>query len=81
MLVFGLEKDIKGIITLEDLRAEVLAADGFIIVAHPFRGFLIVGVDEMGLTPEKAMERPLLKFVDAIEVMNGKVTKKEILMS
>jgi predicted metal-dependent phosphoesterase TrpH len=77
MLVFGLEKDIKGIITLEDLRAEVLAADGFIIVAHPFRGFLIVGIDEMGLTPEKAMERPLLKFVDAIEVMNGKVTKKE----
>jgi predicted metal-dependent phosphoesterase TrpH len=77
MLVFGLEKDIKGIITLEDLRAEVLAADGFIIVAHPFRGFLIVGVDEMGLTPEKAMERPLLKFVDAVEVMNGKVTKKE----
>jgi len=77
MLVFGMEKDIKGIITLEDLRAEVLAEDGFIIVAHPFRGFLIVGVDEMGLTPEKAMERPLLKFVDAVEVMNGKVTKKE----
>ncbi len=77
MLVFGLEKDIKGIISLEDLRTEVLAADGFMIVAHPFRGFLIVGVDEVGLTPEKALERPLLKFVDAVEVMNGKVTKKE----
>ena len=77
MLVFGLEKDIKGIISLEDLRAEVLNADGFMIVAHPFRGFLIVGVDEVGLTPEKAMTRPLLKSVDAVEVMNGKVTKKE----
>jgi len=77
MLVFGLEKDIKGIISLEDLRAEVLSADGFMIVAHPFRGFLIVGVDEVGLTPEKAMTRPLLKSVDAVEVMNGKVTKKE----
>jgi predicted metal-dependent phosphoesterase TrpH len=77
MLVFGLEKDIKGIINLEDLRSEVLAAGGFMIVAHPFRGFLIFGVDEVGLTPEKAMERPLLKFVDAVEVMNGKVTKKE----
>jgi len=77
MLVFGLEKDIQGIINLEDLRAEVLTAGGFIIVAHPFRGFLIVGVDEVGLTPEKAMERPLLRLVDAIEVMNGKVTKKE----
>jgi len=77
MLVFGLEKDIEGIINLKDLRAEVLAANGFMIVAHPFRGFLIVGVDEVGLTPEKAMERPLFKFVDAVEVMNGNVTKKE----
>ena len=77
MLVFGLEKNVEGIINLEDLRAEVLAADGFMIVAHPFRGFLIVGVDEVGLTPEKAMDRPLFKLVDAVEVMNGKVTKKE----
>ncbi len=77
MLVFGLDKDIQGIISLEDLRAEVLDAGGFMIVAHPFRGFLIVGVDEVGLTPEKAMERPLLKSVDAVEVMNGKVTKRE----
>ncbi len=77
MLVFGLENDIKGIIRLKDLRAEVLAADGFMIVAHPFRGFLIVGVDEVGLTPEKAIKRPLLKSVDAVEIMNGKVTKRE----
>ena len=47
------------------------------IVAHPFRGFLIVGVDQAGLTPEKAMERPLFNFVDAVEVLNGKVTEKE----
>ena len=77
MLVFGLEKDIRGIIDLKELRREVDEADGFMIVAHPFRGFLVVGVDEAGLTPEKAMERPLFHYVDGIEVLNGKVTEKE----
>ena len=77
MVVFGLEKPIKGIVKLRDLREEVSAAKGFIIVAHPFRGFLTFGIGKLGLTPEKAMERPLFKYVDAIEVMNCKVTKKE----
>lgn len=77
VLVFGLQRDIKGIIKLGDLREEVLKAHGFMIVAHPFRGFLTFGVGQLGLTPEKAMERSLFKQVDAIEVMNGKVTEKE----
>ncbi len=77
VLVFGLEKDIQGIVDLKELRREVEEVDGFMIVAHPFRGFLVVGVDEAGLTPEKAMERPLFNYVDAVEVLNGKVTEKE----
>jgi len=77
MVVFGLEKAIKGIVKLKDLREEVSAAKGFIIVAHPFRGFLTFGIGKLGLTVEKAMERPLFKYVDAVEVMNCKVTKKE----
>ncbi len=77
MVVFGLYKDIQGIIRLKELREEVLRAGGFMIAAHPFRGFLTFGMGQLGLTPEKAMERPLLKMVDAIEVLNGKVTEKE----
>jgi len=77
VLVFGCEKDIQGIVDIKELRREVDEADGFMIVAHPFRGFLIVGVDQAGLTPEKAMERPLFNYVDAVEVLNGKVTEKE----
>jgi len=77
VLVFGLERDIKGIISLEDLRKEALAADAFMIVAHPFRGFLTFGPEQVGLTPEKAMERPMLKLVDAVEILNGKVTPRE----
>ncbi|MBW1945927.1 MAG: PHP domain-containing protein, partial [Deltaproteobacteria bacterium] len=77
MLVFGLEKDIRGIITLEELRKEVIEAEGCIIAAHPFRGFLTFGVGKLGLSPEKAMERPLFKWVDGVEVLNSKVTQKE----
>ena len=77
VVVFGLEKDIKGVVKLEDLREEVIKVGGFIIAAHPFRGFLTFGVGRLGLTPEKAMERPLFKFVDGVEVMNSKVTQKE----
>ena len=77
MVVFGLDKEIKGIIKLEELREEVSKVGGFIIVAHPFRGFLTFGVGKLGLTPEKAMEMALFKFVDAVEVLNSKVTEKE----
>ena len=77
MLVFGMYKDIQGIIKLEDLKKEVLKADGFMIAAHPFRGFLVFGAGQLGLTAEKAKTRALFHFVDAIEVLNGKVTKNE----
>ena len=70
-------QDIKGIIHLEDLRKKVIAVEAFMIAAHPFRGFLVFGASQVGLTPEKAMERPLFKLVDGIEIMNGKVTEKE----
>ena len=77
MVVFGLDKDISGIIKLEELRKYVLAADGFMIAAHPFRGFLTFNIGQLGLTPEKAMQRPLFKQVDAVEVLNSKVTEDE----
>lgn len=77
MLVFGLDRDILEIVSLADLRAEVSNVNGFIIAAHPFRGFLAFGVGKLGLTLEQAIERPLWKSVDAVEVMNSRVTGKE----
>lgn len=77
MLVFGLERDIKGIIQLKDLSREVRDSGGVIIAAHPFRGFLTFGVGKLGLTPEEAMKRKLFDYVDAIEILNGKVTQEE----
>ncbi len=77
MLVFGCYRDIKGIISLEELRKEVLQSGGIIIAAHPFRGFLVVGADQLGLTVEKAAQRQMFNLIDAVEVLNGKVTEKE----
>lgn len=77
MLVFGLERSIRGIIKLEELRKEVHDAHGCIIAAHPFRGFLTFGVGKLGLSSEEAMERPLFQWVDGVEVLNSRVTKKE----
>jgi predicted metal-dependent phosphoesterase TrpH len=77
MLVFGFDEDIKEIMRLDELRKKVLKTGGFIIAAHPFRGFLTFGIGQLGLTPEKAMERPLFQHVDAVEVLNSKVSDKE----
>ena len=77
VIVFGLDRDIQGIIRLEELRALVVRAGGFMIAAHPFRGFLTFGVDKLGLTPEKAMARKIFQYVDAVEILNGKVDEEE----
>ena len=68
MLVFGYHEDITGIIPIELLGKEVVEADGFIIAAHPFRGFLTFDAAHLGLTPEKAMQRPLFKLIHALEL-------------
>lgn len=77
ILVFGLEEDVREIVSLAELRRKVLAAGGFMIATHPFRGFLTFGIGHLGLTVEKAMERPVFKLVDAVEVLNGKVAEQE----
>ena len=77
MLVFGMYQDIKGIINLSALRKMVEAAGGFMIAAHPFRGFLVFNTSQIGMTVEKAIQRPVYQQVDAMEVLNGKVTRQE----
>jgi len=77
MLVFGMQEDVKGIINLGDLKKMVDSAGGFMIAAHPFRGFLVFNTSQIGMTVEKAMQRPAFQQVHALEVLNGKVTKQE----
>jgi predicted metal-dependent phosphoesterase TrpH len=77
ILVFGMHTDVKGIIKLTDLKKMVDDVDGFLIAAHPFRGFLVFNASQIGLTVEKAMQRSAYKQVHALEILNGKVTEKE----
>lgn len=77
MLVFGLDIRTRGIARLEALREMVSNAGGFIVAAHPFRGFPVVGSGQKGITHESAVQRAVFKFVDGVEVLNSKVTEME----
>lgn len=77
MLVFGFYENLQGITKLADLKKQVAAVGGFIVAAHPFRGFLTFGADDVGLTSDSAMAREMFKWVNGVETLNGKVTDTE----
>jgi predicted metal-dependent phosphoesterase TrpH len=77
VLVYGLEKDIQGIVTIQELQQEVQAAGAFSILAHPFRGFKTFGISDLQMSVDQASKKKALQFVDAIEIRNGKVTDND----
>ena len=77
ILVFGFYKDIKELLMIQELHEEVQAAGGFMIAAHPFRGFKTFGIGQLQMTVEQASQRKVLEFVDAIEIGNGKLSADE----
>ncbi len=76
ILVFGFYEDIKELLIIQELREKVTAAGGYMIVAHPFRGFKTFGIGQLQLTVEQACKRKVLEFVDAVEVGNGKLSSR-----
>ena len=77
ILVFGFDEDIKELLTIQELREEVMNAGGFMIAAHPFRGFKTFGIGQLQMTVEQACQRKVFDFVDAIEIGNGKLSDDE----
>ena len=77
ILVFGYEEDIQELLMIEDLRDRVTAAGGFMIAAHPFRGFKTFGIGQLQMTVEQGCTRKVFDFVDAVEIRNGKVSDEE----
>ncbi|OPY89850.1 MAG: PHP domain protein [Syntrophaceae bacterium PtaU1.Bin231] len=77
VLVLGFHEDIKGLLMIQDLRSAVLKSGGFMIAAHPFRGFKTFGIGSLQMTPEQACRRKIFEFVDAIEIGNGKLSSLE----
>jgi predicted metal-dependent phosphoesterase TrpH len=77
ILVFGFYEDIKTLLMIQDLREAVLHAGGFMIAAHPFRGFKTFGIGQLRMSLEQAGKRKVFGYVDAIEVGNGKLSPME----
>lgn len=77
ILVFGFDKDIKELLTIQQLHDEVQKTGGFMIAAHPFRGFKTFGIGQLRMTVEQACQRKMFEFVDAIEIGNGKLSDDE----
>ncbi len=81
ILVFGLHEEMNEILTASELRKRVADVGGFMIAAHPFRGFLMLGFMQLSLTPQRAAARAVFQSVDAIEAYNCKVTRQETRMA
>ena len=77
ILVFGFYEDIKELLLIQELRDKVTAAGGYMIAAHPFRGFKTFGIGQLQMTVEQACKRKVLEFVDAVEIGNGKLSPDE----
>ena len=83
MLVIGLPAYVSGIRRAEQLREELDAVGGFLIVAHPFRHVfddvtaMRKGSVRFELTPAEAARLPVFQLADAIEIANGCNTPRE----
>ena len=77
ILVFGYDRELKGVVPIQDLRKEVEAVGGLMIAAHPFRGFLLFGISQLQLDLEQACKRSVFQHVDGLEIHNCKVTDPE----
>jgi predicted metal-dependent phosphoesterase TrpH len=76
-LVFGFYEDIKELMIIQELQEKVQKAGGFMIAAHPFRGFKTFGIGQLQMTVEQASQRKFFEFVDAVEIGNGKLSEDE----
>jgi len=77
ILVFGFYEEIKELMIIQELRAKVQKAGGYMIAAHPFRGFKTFGISQLQMTVEQAARRKVFEYVDAVEVGNGKLSHEE----
>lgn len=81
ILVFGLQEEPGGIVSLEKLRAAVNSVGGIMLVSHPFRGAFIAGkeftIPGLALTVEDACQEAIFHWVDGMEILNGENSELE----
>ena len=86
VLCFGMTEYVFGFHRPEKLGAAVLAANGAAIYAHPYRRNLPPGKEpvsdeQFDLSISTTLENPLMSWVDALEVANGRGTREQNLFS
>ena len=88
MLAFGLDRYQPGFHKAEALSKAVRAQGGFVVSAHPFRAVLSQATrttallyqgkdDVLPQNPQDALNHPVFKLADAIEVANGGTADNE----
>lgn len=77
ILIFGYAKEVKKGAGLKDLRKEVEAEGGFMIVAHPFKEYLFLNREGVYSYLAQACRREIFHFVDGIEIHNSRVSELE----
>jgi hypothetical protein len=88
MLAFGMDRYQPGYNKAAELRKAATAAGGYVITAHPFRGVLSGAgrsraliyqsiPDPLPEKPEDALDHPVFKLADAVEVANGGTIDRE----
>ena len=77
VLVFGAAINIDVPIRILELHKIVTQAGGFVIAAHPLKGYRIFNLADLNYTPDQAAQRPMMRDIDAIEIFNGKCNDRE----
>ncbi|MCH7836860.1 MAG: PHP domain-containing protein [Chloroflexi bacterium] len=84
IIVLGLDREVRGLARVRDLRRACEENGAYMILCHPFRYYpgpsnFLFGDrrDADGLAPEVLAEHPLFHLVDAIEVLNGGCIERE----
>ena len=75
-LAYGFKETVDSFLEIKEIREIHKVDQGFLAIAHPFREFLVVGLEEIGLKLEEESRKDIFKFVDGIEILNGRVSKK-----
>ena len=84
IIVIGLDREVKNILRVQQLREAAQAQGAYMILAHPFRyfpgasNFLFGGNrNSEGLGIEELAQHSLFELVDAVEVLNGGCIARE----
>ena len=72
ILAFGVNRTFPSLIDIVTLRKVCLEAGGFMIAAHPFRGFPSNTVTDFNAAADLVLKRPVFDKVDALEGFNGR---------